>query len=170
MKKVTIHKGFHRPFTFIPACFKNISRVKDNQIITIKVIFTDSCRYTLDGEDQADWNKLDGICFGWRGIHMDSARLVWRYNSGTDVIEIATYCYVNGQREVEKIVTIHINEPVKLTIEREGNKIWFYANDEFMTYNDAFKVGNSLLTFGCGLYFGGNRRAPHDITIKIAEL
>ena len=34
-----------------------------------------------------------------------------------------------------------------------------------MDYNDAFKTERCLLTFGCGFYFGGNRRAPQDIII-----
>lgn len=44
-------------------------------------------------------------------------------------------------------------------IERDGNHVSFYIDDEFMDYNDAFKTERCLLTFGCGLYFGGNRRA-----------
>ena len=165
MKKVTIYKGFHRPFTLIPACFRNISRIRSykKQIIAKTITFTDSCRYYLTGNDQHDWNKLFGICFGWNGIHKNSARFVWRYNPGTDRIEITTYYYIDGQRVFENPFTLQINEPVKLVIEREDNKLWFYINDEFFDYIE-FET-QCKFTFGCGLYFGGNRRAPQDIII-----
>lgn len=171
MKKVTIHKGFHRPFTLIPACFRNVSRVRKNekQIISKSIIFTDSCRYILDGSDQHDWNKLFGICFGWRGIHKNSARFVWRYNVATDRIDVATYYYIDGNREFEKVASLPLDTEAKFEIERDGNHVSFYIDDEFMDYNDAFKTERCMLTFGCGLYFGGNRRAPQDIIIKIIK-
>ena len=34
--------------------------------------------------------------------------------------------------------------------------------DDFDNKRIGFEVNNKV-TFGCGLYFGGNRRAPHNI-------
>lgn len=172
MQKVTIHKGFHRPLTLIPAGLHYISRINrtKKQAIIVIVVFTDSCRYYLNNADQQDWNKLIGICFGIRGIDEDSARFAWRYNPGTDRIEIATYYYIKGQREWEKVATVQIGETVKFEIEREGNQVWFYMNDEFMDYNNSFDISKCRFTFGCGLYFGGNKKAPQNITLKIEKV
>ena len=90
---------------------------------------------------------------------------MWRYNVATDMIDIATYYYIGGDREFRKVISLRLNARTKFEIEREGNRVWFYINDEFMDYDDAFKTEGSLFTFRCGFYFGGNRTAPHNIMI-----
>lgn len=168
MKDYTIKAGRHRPCTIIPACLHNISRVSANQTIAKTVTFTSSCRYRLDGADQHDWNKLFGFCYGIDGIHKNSARLVWRYNIAKDRIEIASYCYVEGTRCVTRLASLRLNIPIKMEIVRHGSMVSFYIDDEFYDLEERFPK-NRLLTFGCGLYFGGNRTAPQDITIKMRK-
>ena len=163
MKTQTIYKGFHRPFQLIPACFRFLSFSR-HFCISKHVLFTDSCRYNLFGKDQKDWNKLFGFCLGINGIHKNSARCVWRYKPEADKIEIAAYYYIGGIRICRRLTTVKINQLINLKIVRAGRSVFFFA-DGFMVDDDV--IGYDKPAFGCGLYFGGNRRAPQNITIKI---
>lgn len=167
LKKVKIHKGWHRPISIIPACFRFLTCKKAFTIDRF-VSFTDSCRYILKGSDQYDWNKLFGVCFGWNGIHKNSARFVWRYNPGTDMIEIAAYYYIDGQCTWRKLKSVNIDEPCRYTVERSGDFIYLDV-DGFLDYEWFDKLGN-MTAFGCGPYFGGNNKAPKTITIRQSNL
>ena len=167
MKKITIHKGFHRPFSFIPACFKGMTTEKKFRIKK-KIKFTESCKYNLRNNDQYDWNKLFGVCFGIFGIHKNSARFVWRYVPYfKEVIEIGVYYYKNGKRSAQRVFFAQVGEEREYEIEvftdTDGTYITFYIDETHLDI-EKFEV-NSKVTFGCGLYFGGNRRAPQDISI-----
>lgn len=158
-----IRKGFHRPLSLIPACFKGMSR-KNSQEYVKTIRFTPSCRYLLSKEDQQDWNKLFGFCFGVRGIHQDSARFAWRYNFEHDTIEIAAYKYIGGFRTWNKIKEISIGEEHTFKIARFADGlVVFYIDSLFMHYDYIGQRGRTA--YGCGLYFGGNNRAPHDIEV-----
>lgn len=165
MKKVTIYKGFHRPLTLIPACFKNMSRSNRKQVITKKITFTDSCRYRLDNGDQEDWNKLFGICYGLFGIHKNSARFVWRYNEEYDTIDIGVYYYIDGIRKWNKVKEVRIGETYTFEIWRDLDNVVRFHIDGLRVDEVTMGATCPKQIFGCGLYFGGNRRAPQDITI-----
>lgn len=161
----TILYGFHRPIQLIPPCLKFISWKKEFMISKI-VVFTDSCRYILDKGDQHDWNKLFGFFYGIFGIHKNSVRFVWRYDPIMDKIEIAAYYYSDGQRIYTIVKIVDINTPVVLTISRIKESIMMSCDG---IIKDGMKIQSNKLAFGCGLYFGGNRRAPQNITIKMCD-
>ena len=163
MKTQTIYKGFHRPFQLIPAYFRFFSRQKWFRIYR-EVIFTNTCKYILDNGDQEDWNKLFGFCFGIFGIHTNSARFAWRYSPDTGMIEIAVYCYQDGIRTYTTVSKIKIGEPVWLEIKRNYSTISFLVDLNCIHH---ITLASNKPAFGCGLYFGGNRRATQNITIKI---
>lgn len=165
MKTRTILKGFHRPLSLIPACFKFIS-FDERFSIKKKVVFTESCRYNFDNDDQLDWNKLFGFCLGINGVHKNSARIVWRYKHEADKIELAAYYYINGIRICRRLTTVEINRVIDLEIVKSGHSIFFNAYG-FLRDHDIIESNKPV--FGCGLYFGGNRRAPHNITIKMCN-
>lgn len=164
MKKQIILKGFHRPLQLIPACFKNI---KSGLIfsLTKEIEFTDSCRYNLHSNDQYDWNKLFGVCAGIFGIHTNSGRFAWRYNNG--MIEIAIYTYINGERDASRIKAVPINKRIKFSIHRHFSYLSYYINDQLVGES---WIGSDNTLWGCGLYFGGNRRAPQTIIVKQENL
>lgn len=166
MKNKIILKNFHRPLQLLPPCLSFISRRKKFGISRI-FSFTDSCRYTLDNGDQGDWNKLFGFCYGWKGIHQNSARIVWRYLPASDMIELATYFYIKGTRTYKIIAKAIIGKNYYMTINRDGDYVTVYFESKEV---DRVKFDSTQTAFGCGLYFGGNRRAPHKITIQIEEL
>ena len=164
MKKQVILRGFHRPLQLIPACFKNM---KSGLIfsLTKEIEFTDSCRYNLRSDDQHDWNKLFGLC---RRIHKDSGRFAWRYNARTGMIEIAIYTYINGERDASLVKTIPINKRFKFGICRHFNYLSYYINDQLV--GESWIGADSHTLWGCGLYFGGNRRAPQTIIVEQKNL
>lgn len=171
MKKFIIKEGRHRPFSLIPACIKGMC-IGDS-IIKKKVMFTQSCRYYLNNGDQQDWNKLFGVCFGLFGIHKDSARLVWRYNPQYDVIEIAVYYYKDGTRTFQKVFDVAIGEERTFEMELYHSEGFTYVAtfvDECTQLDNERFDKDNYIALGCGLYFGGNQTAPHDIEIKMKKL
>jgi hypothetical protein len=136
MKKVTIKKGKHSPFWRFPRLYIKPKGIR------IYVIFTESCKYTLNSEDQLDWNKMAGFSRGKH--HTDSLRLVWRWNPSIQKIEVGEYRYKNGERISSVIKTVDLYTTYKFTLMlHEGNYPWW---------------GYKLFP-----YFGGNNPAPHDI-------
>lgn len=165
MKKQIILKGFHRPLQLIPACFKNM---RSGMIfsLTKEIEFTDSCRYNLHSDDQQDWNKLFGVCAGIFGIHTNSGRFAWRYHNG--MIEIAIYTYINGERDASLVKAIPINKRIKFDIRRHFNYLRYYINDRLV--GESWIGADNHTLWGCGLYFGGNRRAPQTIIVEQKNL
>lgn len=175
----TIYKNFHRPLQLIPACFKPFSLCfMFNKTYSVHrcVKFTQSCSYNLGDNDQYDWNKLFGVAFGVRGIHRNSIRFGWRWNIAKQKIELCTIEYRNGivTREYMRDCDIPLNEWVYLHIDFEmdaNNKITYKFTCNGKEYSHSDIDGTDLYSFwGCGLYFGGNRRSPHRMTIEIEKL
>lgn len=170
MKKIKIKSNRHRPFSLIPAFMRNVRlNRRESQIIGYEFVFDESCEYLLDNGDQWDWNKLYGWSLGFNH-HKNSVRLVWRYNPIEHVIEVAPHCY-NGERCVlptkSKITKIKIGEKVRTSIEVFDN-IARVSIDNYQ-YTLQFIDCEKNPLFGCWYYFGGNRKAPHDITIRYNE-
>lgn len=161
MKKQIILKGFHRPLQLIPACFRNMKIGKTFKF-SKTIVFTDSCKYDLKSLDQYDWNKLFGI--STERIHKDSWRFAWR-NLNNNSVEVCAYCYDNGKRWTSGITILPFDTPHTFTIERdEDGYILFKVNGKYLAVVHDEKKRKFF--WGCGLYFGGNRRAPHNIVIE----
>ena len=168
IKKHIIYKYCHRPFPF-----KIMGIKKAETYILREFKFLDSCRYTLDNGDQYDWNKLFGVSFGLFGIHKDSVRFVWRYNPVTDAIEIGAYWYKNSERNFYYMCALDLNEKYtfKMEIDNDNGYVRFCVLEdkyiklsEFNLYIDPETLNKRK--YQCGVYFGGNRRAPHRIELR----
>lgn len=164
-KKHIIFKGFRRPFPFRIVGLNKI----DDYIYQKSFKFTESCRYNLYTEDQMDWNKLYGVSFGIFGIHKNSVRFVWRYNLTKQDIEIGAYWYIDGYRNYYKLCNIEINDTVNFKL------TFLHDSIVFTVLDDLIPIGKYILymdenilrkqKYECGIYFGGNRRAPQKIKI-----
>lgn len=154
----TIKEGRHSAFP------PTLGLFIDKQSITKTVSFDDSCRYTLADGDQEDVNKLFGIGYFW-SHHTDSARFGWRYNPSKDKIELLAYCYVNGERVINPITDLDFNKDYNLTLNINPNIYTFYLDNALKT--GVYKTHNKRFGFPLGPYFGGNKPAPHKITIKL---
>ena len=165
-KKHTIYKGFHRPFPFKIVGFTR----EEDHIIRRSFKFTESCRYNLYTEDQLDWNKLYGVSFGLFGIHKNSARFAWRYNLTNRKIEIGAYWYLDGYRSYYHMCDVEINDLVNFKITVLYDSVVFTVLDDLVPIAKyVLYTPETLLKknkYRCGIYFGGNRRAPQRIEIK----
>lgn len=137
--------------------------------VIIKVNFT-KATYNLNSSDQKDWNKLFGYSSFWPkivkadsikshktpyqlfgyafvpGQHVNSKRIVWRYNVETNRFEISDqYIYVDCQRILPtKFVTVAPHKE--------------YAANLILP---------KCRYFNLHPYFGGNRKAPIDIEFEL---
>lgn len=165
--KLTILKGFRRPFPFIGIYLPFV--LLKNKSFTIKKRFrlTESCLYWFNDEDQHDINKLFGFSIGYH--HNNSYRFGYRPNNKLNGFEIVGYEYVDSIRKPSK----HICD---VEIDRWYNYYLKYnsrTNEiEFIVINDNNKIINKIyhlinlknnINFGytLGYYFGGNKKPPH---------
>lgn len=171
MKKIIIKEGHHRPLSIIPPFVRNMRFDRNkNQIIGYELLFDGSCGYLLNNGDQNDWNKIYGWGFGLNH-HKNSTRLVWRYNPIEQVIEVAPYCYIDGKCVLptkSQIIQIKIGEKIRTSIEILGNTARVIIESDITTcqYDIKFSDCKKKPLFGCWFYFGGNKKAPHDIVIR----
>ena len=179
-----IFKGCHYGFPFpFPKCLKKFETTKSK--ITGKPIyydehiikFDDTIIYGLPDEDQMDVNKLFGFSYGFH--HTNSDRIGFRYVPGKGV-EIVLYSYCNGKRESTKhIAYVEIGKRynVSFSVELYNKERCiipcvmdadnYNATPEIYSFYiyDNGESAKTKLRYSLGLYFGGNRRAPHIITI-----
>lgn len=170
MKKQTILRGFHRPLALLPAFMREkIHDLSDLKWMAKDVIFGESCRYNIGQKDQYDWNKLFGWCYGIAGIHRNSLRAVWRYDNVSEMIEVGLYMYVDGIRTHSfRTIKLEIGEKYHITLENNCDTITLKV-DGFPAIEKSVTYPTTKKTYACGLYFGGNKRAPHTMTISMDD-
>jgi hypothetical protein len=164
--RLTIKQGKHRAFR-LPKLWIGTKEIRRS------VVFLPSCKYDLKDADQADTNKLFGIGYLW-SHHKDSARFGWRYDNAQNRIVVSAYCYVNGKRIIKDITTCRLNTRYLFTLEIYPDCYEFVVKPEL---EDMYlpiceridKDQSKMIGYGLGFYFGGNRTAPHDITIEIKK-
>jgi len=160
-----IKKNWRRPFPwfeFIPIIFKknkSFSIVKDFE-------FTPSTMYHFDDADQFDVNKLFGFSIGMH--HTNSFRFGWRPSKDLLKMEIGAYEYHNKVRVfILPLCEVEIGKNYKYEIN--------YLSDKKQVQYKIVEDNNTLVThisnvdvkkywgYKLGLYFGGNKKAPHDM-------
>jgi hypothetical protein len=167
MKTYTIKKGKHR------CCFFKLALHLFKRKISHYVYFDNTAEYNLESNDQYDINKLFGISYGFH--HKNSARFGWRWDLKKEKIEILAYVYKNGKRVNEWDEDLHIGfvEPYhrhRYTITKKGGYYEFLVEDETLENIYTKKIKHGKCKFWGYLlfpYFGGNKKAPHDIMITI---
>jgi len=139
-----------------------------NESIRFKAIFNESAIYsTKDSLNQLDINKLYGVS-DCGCNHMDySIRFGWRWID--DNLEIHWFRHSNGDFTFDKITNAIIDQPQDYSIEIQ--------EDQYILCVDG--VCDTVARVGCSSvdyrryylypYFGGQEKAPHDITIKIKK-
>ena len=167
-----IKKNRHRPSWTWPAFLKGMGCKGTAYSIGYQVKFDESCKYNIPSEDQYDWNKLFGFCFGVFGIHKNSIRFGWRYNPKNDQIEIARIVYFNGQHIMTRMCGINVNEKhlFNISYQIEDNKIVARFRINNRIYEEFYPVPSACMRFGCGLYFGGNQKAPNTMYVEMDEV
>lgn len=163
--KILKNKHYETPFPFPKFYFGDTIMET-----TCKFTFTESCKYDID-KDQNDINKLFGFGYGYH--HNISDRVGWRYDPELDQIELLTYIYNNKKRKSRHIAWVNIDDSVVITVKpqldyRTGKlttKFIIKSNDcsiEIMAYKQLSGF-SKWFKYSLGGYFGGNRKAPHNI-------
>ncbi len=122
--------------------------------------FNESCRYHFNDDDDYDINKLIGVGYLWE----ESVRFGWIYNYINDNIDIYAYCHLNSVRYSEFITSVKIGEIYNFTIDINADNYLLTSN------NITVKVNHNntrKFQYLSKPFFGGNKTAPHDITIHI---
>lgn len=161
MSKLTILKGWHRPFnkSWLPKFYFG------KKLLKASYIFTDSCKYDI-GSDQSDINKLFGLSFSL-SPHKNSIRVGWRYVPSSSNIELLSYIYKDGARSWKPLCFVGLNEEVSVEISRFGTIAKIEAKSESES-SVILLDANGLwgkFSYELGLYFGGNRTAPHKMSV-----
>lgn len=182
MNKRTIKKNRHRPTPLRIAALHPIfifNKKHFEKRFSLNVRFNSSCKYLID-IDQSDWNKLTGVCLGAAGPHGTSYRFGWRWREDIRVIEICAYYYCNGIGwNAEHLAYLNLNMGYDLSLRlkaRDGRIVVMFTAKEIATgkyYQHTIHhvlEKSPRLGFGCGLYFGGNRKAPHNIEVYMSDI
>jgi hypothetical protein len=167
--KLKIPKNKRRPFPYFAIYLPLIINRDKPFILTKHFKFTDSSIYLFHDEDQHDVNKLFGFSIGLH--HDNSIRFGWRPNKDLSRMEIVGYEY----RDKIRIPTIPICEvklnkwyKYELIYHNKTNEIEYSVidNDKVYNFKHQLKMKNKYnWGYKLDLYFGGNKKAPHDIII-----
>jgi hypothetical protein len=164
----TIKKGKHRPGNW----WRCLALWHKQNNISRQVAFDYSAKYLLPAEDTDDVNKLFGIGYLWNH-HKESARFGWDWNDDKSTINLFAYTYVGGKRDFRKICEINRYVKYRLAIEvyPDGYEFTVFDINKSMMMRSLFVVHHhkKKWSFHLGLFFGGNRTAPHPITIEIKK-
>lgn len=135
--------------------------------------FDSSCEYNI-GEDQSDVNKLIGFSLGLH--HKNSIRLGWRYREGR--IEICGYLYYKGVRRPTIPITSLPIESAEFDVRLKYNSITgtisisLLQGDKIIgadVWQYIYPCSGAVWSYGLGLYFGGNKTAPHKMVVYRGE-
>ncbi len=123
-----------------------------------------SAHYTLNNEDDYDWNKLFGLSNSWHP-HESSARICWR-RLNEEQYQICLYTYDDGVRITSKEIDLYYDTFYGARIIISRNNFYLLFKDMSIIFprksEKLFPIRTVLKP-----YFGGTSVAPHDIKIKI---
>jgi hypothetical protein len=134
--------------------------------------FRPDCKYDLLSDDQADHNKLFGIGYFWN--KKESARIGWRWDPDLLRFILSGYAHVNGQILFEDFCEVIAHQTLQGII----RVLPYHYEFEVLTEDGSVQLGRTTirkthrkkLSYAMGFYFGGNRTAPHDMSIDIKKV
>lgn len=137
--------------------------VKPNTVGTM-VQFTESCRYQINAEDQADINKTYGLSYG--KPHFISLRWGFAYNTQKRLWDMYAYYYLGTKKPDWKyICSVDLVGFWTEITHRNGHYV-FTAQTHFGTFSDSVAfVTDRKLAASLEPYFGGNQTAPHRMEL-----
>ena len=134
--------------------------------IHFEAMFDESAIYNLGNEDQLDINKLIGLSEGMESHHKNSVRIGWRWSLDKQTVELLSYCYINGERSYTHICDVNLHERFEGTISIERDCYYVRINSQEHR-EKRLKESTSGIRYLLFPYFGGNQKAPHNITIAL---
>jgi len=176
MKKYTIKPNRH---DFRPPEFPHLYCARKIRELRWEFRFTRDCAYTLPGEDQHDWNKGGGISFHLLRNNRDSLMWAWRYDPCKELIEITAYSNnpdeLNGRfigwgagQTMMNLQLDEVGECILTPYDHDHWRFTFRRNYQPITNSCLHPVRRRWrLAKRLGLWFGGNRPAPKEMTIYV---
>ena len=143
--------------------------------------FMPNCNYILnnvDGTvsvDQQDWNKTCGLMFHHFDPHVNTAMLGWRHNIEARKIEVNFYHHISKKRSYTppltafdfsepfeyRIVPRYSDGTITETLWTLDGKLIKCIQFDFPDLKAKWRVQTQEINF----YFGGNQKAPQDVTV-----
>ena len=132
--------------------------------------FNETAQYDLGDEDQLDVNKLYGVSDCGTLHTKNSARMGWRWNKESQKLEILGFTHVNGLFDFKLIATANLNQSYTYKIELNSSKdSYVFSFNHSQVSMPRGCQENTISGYKLYPYFGGNKTAPHEVLIKIAE-
>lgn len=148
-------------------CLQSGLKSVSGDSLVFQVKFDNSAVYTtVNPGNQEDINKLFGFSDCGTQHHQNSARFGWRYYNGN--IELLAYTYSGGNRVYKLLSSVSANTVYTCTLVSKPSEYVFYINGKELAVMP--RGCNSGQKFRLYPYFGGDERAPHEVSIKIKEI
>lgn len=133
--------------------------------LTGEAYFTQFSIYNLEDEDQLDWNKLVGLKLDYNPVPNHSAMVAWRYNDKTKYFEVSPYFNNNGLILPTQKIVLKPYEVFQWSVQLNGDEARVsvkYKTQEITKYQ---KLKKQKLYTSVSPWFGGNRAAPHEVSL-----
>lgn len=146
----------------------SVPRTLVGDVLEFECRFDESAIYTSSiPQNQYDINKLYGFSECNDRHHDNSARIGWRWLSGS--LELHAYVYNDGVHSSKLIKAVELNKNIHCRIEIRSDLYFFYVDGTTVTMprTNNCESGFYYVLFP---YFGGDETAPHDIRILIRDL
>jgi hypothetical protein len=91
----------------------------------------------------------------------------------TGKMEIMAYCYDNGKRTIESVAVCDVGQLYRLNLRITANEYIFTVIDspgKIVGQTIIAKRHSKKIQYWLGLFFGGNRKAPHEMKVEIKKL
>jgi hypothetical protein len=129
--------------------------------------FADGCNY-VDNSD-GDVNKLYGVSYGLDN-HKKSVRIGWKHN-GDNTIDLYAYYYVDGVRNINCLMSVSMHEVIEFDILKSGSSVHIRTVNGRRSQNFLIRnIGGKWPMLKEYPYYGGDQKAPNDMTIYIKQL
>jgi hypothetical protein len=89
-------------------------------------------------------------------------------------VELSAYCYVKGQRVIKNIAFCEIGKEYRLRLQVLATSYYFdvYEPDQVKAAGivTVEHFHDKKFKYRLGVFFGGNRPAPHEIKIELSKV
>lgn len=163
--RIVIYKNHRRPFLFNYLFPFVIFR--KYWFFTRTFMFTEDTLYKFGNEHDLDVNKLFGLSGGFNHFK-NSVRFGWNINENMQKINIFAYIHNDGKFKFNKIAELLINQwfTFEFSFMDETAILRIYDINRNLINTPPFliKFKRGFIEYKLGIYFGGNMRAPKNIT------
>ena len=156
--------GQHRIFNIPEGSHASVTTIKayNRHSLSFAFRFDESAEYLFNDADQFDMNKLLGFKYGL-DPHKNSARFGWRWDDDNKYIVISAYTYSNGTRSIFEMGHCFIGQISSAEMRSTDQEVTFI----FQGVEHIVPLQDSKQRYYMFPYFGGNKKAPHNIQIEL---